>query len=56
MFAAVTAMVRTVPPGPRRAILAALPEEERADFLQDEKPHAAALLSLLASYAGTGEA
>lgn len=56
LFAAVTALVRTLAPGQRRAMLAGLLEEERADFLQDGKPQAAALLSLLASYARTGEA
>lgn len=37
-------------------MLAGLLEEQRTDFLKDEKPQAAALMGLLASYAGTGEA
>ena len=56
LFAALTAIVRTLPPGQHRTMLAGLLEEERADFLQDQKPQAAALLGLLASYAQTGEA
>jgi hypothetical protein len=56
LFAALTAVIRTLPPGPHRTMLAGLLAEERADFLQDGKPQAAALLGLLASYAETGEA
>ncbi|MDB5448734.1 MAG: hypothetical protein JWQ97_4051 [Phenylobacterium sp.] len=56
LFAAVAAIVRTLPPGPHRAVLAGLLQEQRTDFLQDGKPEAAALMSLLASYAATGDA
>lgn len=54
IFAALTAIVQTLPVGERRARLAALLEESRSDFLQDDKPQSAALLGLLASYAATG--
>lgn len=56
LFAAVSLIVRTLPPGPHRSMLAGLLEEQRTDFLQDQKPQAAALIGLLASYAGTGDA
>lgn len=56
LFAALTAIIRTLPPGLHRTTLAGLLQEERTEFLQDEKPQAAALLSLLASYAATGDA
>ena len=56
LFAAVTAIIRTLPPGPHRVMLGALLKEHRVDFLQDGKPQAAALVGLLASYAETGEA
>lgn len=55
LFAALTAIIRTIPPGPHRAMLAALLNEQRTDFLQAGKAQAAALIDLLASYAETGE-
>jgi hypothetical protein len=36
LFAAVSLIVRTFPPGPHRTMLARLLEEQRIDFLQDE--------------------
>lgn len=51
-----SALLRTLPPGAHRTMLAGLPQEQRADFLQAEKVQAAALVDLLASYAATGEA
>lgn len=56
LFAAVTAIIRTLPPGQHRTLLAGLLDEGRTDFLQDQKPQAAALLGLLTSYASTGDA
>lgn len=56
LFAAITAIIRTLPPGQHRIMLSGLLDEQRTDFLQDEKPQAAALLGLLTSYAATGEA
>lgn len=56
LFAALAAVIRTLPPGAHRSILAGLLREQRAEFLQSEKAQAAALVDLLASYAATGEA
>jgi len=56
LFGALTAMIRTIPPGPHRTILVGLLQEQRTDFLQAEKAQAAALIDLLASYAKTGDA
>jgi hypothetical protein len=54
LYAALTAIVQTLPVGPGRARLAALLDECRGDFLLEGKPQAAALLGLLGSYAKTG--
>jgi hypothetical protein len=56
LFAALTAIIRTLPPGAHRSMLGGLLLEQRTEFLQAEKAQAAALVDLLASYAATGEA
>lgn len=56
LFAALTAVIQTVPVGEGRARLGALLEEARTDFLQDGKAQSAAILSVLSSYATTGQA
>lgn len=56
LFGALTAIIRTIPPGAHRTMLAGLLQEQRTDFLQGGKAQAAALVGLLASYAATGEA
>lgn len=56
LFAALSAIIRTIPPGRYRAMLGGILEEHRAHFIQDGRAQAAALVSMLGSYAEKGEA
>jgi hypothetical protein len=54
LFAAISAIIRSIPIGRQRKMLTLLLSEAEGGFLVEKKPQAAALLSLLASLAGGG--